>query len=491
MEATILNTKNVNTKNEEKKPENKNIENTIRKEENELSDEDKRLLKRWERNRGAWYNQATLFLMFHEDIKNDKEVSKVLEDINFEKIAPKDLSLKDAFRLYDAVESAQAKNVVNGIESSKYYNINTVGRLIDSSNEKSLNEMATSRESIYHRHLLYEFDRRHEEFEKWHLYGKFSNLLNDEVHGDEKEFDEIAKKDNIKKRDWEDLYLLLMGKVRETENFGGAPSVMKPPLTEEGPESLIKPPVEGIENKATESNSMILKPSVTEKMPENTPSEKQGEKASFDKGIKEGEKIMKILNNEIEAPPITIEPDNWQKVGRIKTSEREYTVENIHSQWQVVKVGDGVSILPIIEKDDKRYIVLEYKPQPSVRKWELELPSGGKSKDEDSETTARRELEEETGYKAANLELFMHDMHFFPPRLEQSEDVYIATGLTEGYKRLEYEEQPIKICVFPEEVVEVFLKQNKITDFRTVATLSQYFLREHEKENMKFMLRDH
>ncbi|MEM0143964.1 MAG: NUDIX hydrolase, partial [Candidatus Parvarchaeum sp.] len=192
-----------------------------------------------------------------------------------------------------------------------------------------------------------------------------------------------------------------------------------------------------------------------------------------------------------EAPPITIEPDNWQKVGRIKTSEREYTVENIHSQWQVVKVGDGVSILPIIEKDDKRYIVLEYKPQPSVRKWELELPSGGKSKDEDSETTARRELEEETGYKAANLELFMHDMHFFPPRLEQSEDVYIATGLTEGYKRLEYEEQPIKICVFPEEVVEVFLKQNKITDFRTVATLSQYFLREHEKENMKFMLRDH
>ncbi|MEM3245725.1 MAG: NUDIX domain-containing protein, partial [Candidatus Micrarchaeaceae archaeon] len=135
------------------------------------------------------------------------------------------------------------------------------------------------------------------------------------------------------------------------------------------------------------------------KMPENTPSEKQGEKASFDKGIKEGEKIMKILNNETEAPPITIEPDNWQKVGRIKTSEREYTVENIHSQWQVVKVGDGVSILPIIEKDDKRYIVLEYKPQPSVRKWELELPSGGKSKDEDSETTARRELEEETGYK--------------------------------------------------------------------------------------------
>jgi ADP-ribose pyrophosphatase len=223
---------------------------------------------------------------------------------------------------------------------------------------------------------------------------------------------------------------------------------------------------------------------------ESSASNKTGEKASVENGIKEGEEILKILNNGgAGAPPITLGEDDWQKVGHIKTSNREYDVETVHSEWQVIKSGDGATILPIVERGGKKYIVLEYKPEPSIGRWELELPAGGKDKGEDSETTARRELEEETGYKATNLELFMHDMHFMPSRFEQREDVYIATGLTEGYRHLEYEEQPIKVCVFPEDLVEVLLKQNKITDFRTVAVLSQYFLREHEKKGLSFLLR--
>jgi ADP-ribose pyrophosphatase len=212
---------------------------------------------------------------------------------------------------------------------------------------------------------------------------------------------------------------------------------------------------------------------------------KNDEKASFEKGIKEGEEILNIINNGgAGAPPIRVVKEDWQKVGHIKTSTREYEVENVHTDWQVIKIGDGATILPVIEKDGKKYIVLEFKPDPSVGQWVLQLPAGGRDANEDSKTTAERELEEETGYKAANLTLFMHDMHFLPARLDQREDVYLATGLTEGYRHLEYEEQPIKVCVFPEELVEVLLKQNKITDFRTVAVLSQYFLRERDKKDM-------
>ncbi len=217
---------------------------------------------------------------------------------------------------------------------------------------------------------------------------------------------------------------------------------------------------------------------------------KKDEKASIEKGIKEGTEILKIINNGgAGAPPITVTKDDWKKVGHIKTSNREYEVESVHTEWQVIKSGDGATILPILERDGKRYIVLEYKPEPSLKQWLLELPAGGKSKGEDSATTAIRELEEETGFKATNLALFMHDMHFMPSRFEQREDVYIATGLTESYRHLEYEEQPIKVCVFPEDLVEVLLKQNKITDFRTVAVLSQYFLREHEKKGLGSLLR--
>jgi ADP-ribose pyrophosphatase len=58
---------------------------------------------------------------------------------------------------------------------------------------------------------------------------------------------------------------------------------------------------------------------------------------------------------------------------------------------------DGVMILPLTS-DGRVVCIRQFRP--AVQEWTLELPSGGVSPGESVETAARRELEEETGYRA-------------------------------------------------------------------------------------------
>ncbi len=194
--------------------------------------------------------------------------------------------------------------------------------------------------------------------------------------------------------------------------------------------------------------------------------------------IKEGERVVKILRGELPALPFTVTKETQQNAPGpwIKIYDRDYSVDGISATWTVIKPGDGASILPILEMDGKRYFVLEYKPDPSISQWLLELPAGGVKKGEGSEVTAKRELAEETGYAAQNLALFMSGMHSAPWRLDHTEDVYIATNLVRGERNLEYEEQPIKVCAIPVDTVAALLRENRIQDMRVVAVISSYLL---------------
>ncbi len=218
----------------------------------------------------------------------------------------------------------------------------------------------------------------------------------------------------------------------------------------------------------------------------------EASKSRLQEEIARGEEVAKVLMGNGRPPDITFGKDDERKLGRVNIADREYEVEGIKSTWTVVKVGSGATILPILDVGGNRYIVMVYKPHPSVKSWSLELPAGGVDANETTRQAAIRELGEETGYQPRNVKLFMRNMHFMPSRVEQREDVYIATNLVEGKRNLEYEEKPMKVCLLTEDQVRALLEQNKIQDFRTVAVLSQYFLREQygvRIDDMKHLLR--
>ncbi len=72
------------------------------------------------------------------------------------------------------------------------------------------------------------------------------------------------------------------------------------------------------------------------------------------------------------------------------------------SPFYAIKPEDYVSVLAVT-KENKVLLVRQFRPV--TEDYTLELPSGHISKDEDPETAIKRELLEETGYRAANVEL--------------------------------------------------------------------------------------
>ena len=63
-------------------------------------------------------------------------------------------------------------------------------------------------------------------------------------------------------------------------------------------------------------------------------------------------------------------------------------------------LGKSIAVLPVT-KDNKILLIKNFRH--GVRKWGYEIPKGGVEDNEDYEEAARRELNEETGYKAEGL----------------------------------------------------------------------------------------
>jgi len=140
-------------------------------------------------------------------------------------------------------------------------------------------------------------------------------------------------------------------------------------------------------------------------------------------------------------------------------------------QRDVVVHPGAVVILPLLDGDR---IVMIRNHRYSVDEELWELPAGTAEPDEPPIETARRELEEETGYRAERMTP-LAEFYASPGVMTELMRAYVAEGLSEGETRLEPDER-IKVEVVTLARAREMLAQRELRDGKTIAVLGMYLL---------------
>jgi ADP-ribose pyrophosphatase len=141
---------------------------------------------------------------------------------------------------------------------------------------------------------------------------------------------------------------------------------------------------------------------------------------------------------------------------------------------EIVRHPGAVVILPLLD-DGRVVFVRNYRVAVNERL--VELPAGTIDHGEDPLATARRELAEETGYQAGNMELLL-TFCMSPGILDEKMHLFAATDLSEGKMALEKGEDIQPFACSWDEALSM-IRHGEIRDAKTLVGLLYYerFLR--------------
>ena len=149
----------------------------------------------------------------------------------------------------------------------------------------------------------------------------------------------------------------------------------------------------------------------------------------------------------------------------------------------VIRHNGSVVILAVDDAKSKRdpMIVMERQYRHAAKEVLLEVPAGKMEEGEDALAAAKRELLEETGFKAKRWRKMVR--YFASPGfLGEFMQVFLAEGLTLGDAQPEYDEQ-IEIEMMPLSKVLSMIDKGKIHDGKTLISVMLYDrLRQAEKK---------
>lgn len=129
----------------------------------------------------------------------------------------------------------------------------------------------------------------------------------------------------------------------------------------------------------------------------------------------------------------------------------------------------AVAILAVL--DDGR-VLMERQYRYPIAKACIEIPAGKLEAGEDHLLCAKRELEEETGYRASRWS-FIRRIHPVISYSTEFIDIYLAEGLVLGKSHLD-EEEFLDVFATPLEQLIAWVEEGEITDVKT--TIATYWL---------------
>jgi len=161
----------------------------------------------------------------------------------------------------------------------------------------------------------------------------------------------------------------------------------------------------------------------------------------------------------------------WLYEGRRFRVERvvQVTPDGTGHEREVIRHPGAVTVLPLFD-DGRVCLIRNYRV--AVEQTLYELPAGTLEPGEDPHETARRELAEETGYRADAIEK-LAEFYTTPGVLDEVMHLYLATGLTAGPMRLESGED-IEPQVLPWDEALAMARDGRIRDAKTLVGLLFY-----------------
>jgi ADP-ribose pyrophosphatase len=145
-----------------------------------------------------------------------------------------------------------------------------------------------------------------------------------------------------------------------------------------------------------------------------------------------------------------------------------------HSERDVIRHNGSVVILAIDRSKSKKnpWIVIERQYRHAANQFLWELPAGKLEAGEDPLAGAKRELEEETGYKAKKWKPLV-EYYASPGFLGESMKVFLAEGLIPGDAHPEEDEQIELRLVKLSEVLNM-IEKGAILDGKTLTSVLLY-----------------
>ncbi|RLG89519.1 MAG: ADP-ribose pyrophosphatase [Thermoprotei archaeon] len=141
----------------------------------------------------------------------------------------------------------------------------------------------------------------------------------------------------------------------------------------------------------------------------------------------------------------------------------------VRTTKEIVEFPGAVAILPLI---DNRKLVMIRQYRVPIKSWIYEIPAGTLKPCEKPEECALRELEEETGYSATELEKLL-EIYPTPGYSSEIIHIYIARGLKKGRPRTERDEVIETMEVDLDKAIEM-IREGIIRDGKTIIALLYY-----------------
>lgn len=138
----------------------------------------------------------------------------------------------------------------------------------------------------------------------------------------------------------------------------------------------------------------------------------------------------------------------------------------VHTRREVVRHAGSVAVLAI-QDDGKIVLVRQYRYPVDAFVWEL--PAGRLDDGESPEQAAQRELQEEIGFKAGQLQK-MAFFHTTPGFCDESMHVFRATGLVAS-KAQGDEDERIEVQAFTLSDLEAMIDRGEIREGKTLVAI--------------------
>ncbi len=154
------------------------------------------------------------------------------------------------------------------------------------------------------------------------------------------------------------------------------------------------------------------------------------------------------------------------------TSETVREPSGVTARRDIVRHPGSIVVLGVDTTEEEPRVLLERQYRYAAKKVMWELPAGRIDPGETALAAAKRELIEETGYRARRWSKAMF-FYVSPGFLDETMTIYLAEGLEAGEANPE-EDEVIHATLVPLSVAVKMAMSGKIADAKTIAGLFWY-----------------